>query len=354
MCMDFAPGGDLLGLITSNHQKKLEEGKVDECCDAYMTQFYIAEIVEAVEYLHGLQILHRDLKPESTLFALCGWLFNNWNHIDVADILLDATGHIKVTDFGTSTMGSDDTCSRNSFVGTQDYVSPEVLSGERQATKACDLWAVGCIIFQMLSGRSPFRAMTEYLTFEMIMGHCKGSRPLVFPDSIPPDAKDIILAFLRVSDTERLGAGDDERDCNGYCAVKQHAYFAGTPWGELVGRPAPFQPDPSKFPSTDNMRDGALDEWDLEGDPTPIDDSRHNQQHSSSGSSPRQKRDDGDSDLSSGRELTPQGKVHKRLSAEFDTARSSEKWKRFLYEGEKQVFTGTLYKRRVGVLPCGR
>lgn len=65
MCMDFAPGGDLLGLITLNHTRKQAQGKIDECCDVATAQFYMAEIVEAVEYLHGMNILHRDLKPES-------------------------------------------------------------------------------------------------------------------------------------------------------------------------------------------------------------------------------------------------------------------------------------------------
>ena len=65
MCMDFAPGGDLLGLITHEQNKKQKLGRTDEACDLACAQFYIAEIVEAVEYLHGMQILHRDLKPES-------------------------------------------------------------------------------------------------------------------------------------------------------------------------------------------------------------------------------------------------------------------------------------------------
>lgn len=77
--MDFAPGGDLLGLITKNLTKKQELGLTDECCDPSMTQFYVAEIVEAVEYLHSMHILHRDLKPESEwrMVIIKRMIFNN-------------------------------------------------------------------------------------------------------------------------------------------------------------------------------------------------------------------------------------------------------------------------------------
>lgn len=241
----------------------------------------------------------------------------------LTDILIDADGHIKITDFGTSSMGNDENSSRNSFVGTQDYVSPEVLSGERQATKACDLWAIGCMVYQMLSGRSPFRAATEYLTFELIMGHCKGNRPLLFPPVITDSAQALILGLLRVNDTERLGAGDDAVG-NGYQAVKDQSFFAGVAWGSLAGQYAPYQPDRSKFPSCDHMRDGALDEWDLEGEPTALDSGHHHAAVEEE-------------------ESTAPG----HLSAEFDAARTNKKWRRFLFEHEKQVFTGLIYKRKV-------
>lgn len=129
------------------------------------------------------------------------------------DVLLSAQGHIKLTDFGTSTICNDENSTNNSprtsFVGTQDYVSPEVLSGDRKATKACDLWALGCMIYQMLSGISPFRAGTEYLTFECIMGHCRGTKPLVFPSVIDEVSQDLIMKLLHPIDTERIGAGSD-------------------------------------------------------------------------------------------------------------------------------------------------
>ena len=70
----------------------------------------------------------------------------------------------------------------NDFVGTPEYVSPEVLKDE-PATAAADCWGVGVILFQLLSGRLPFSAPSEWLIFEVILAHCSGETPLVCPKS---------------------------------------------------------------------------------------------------------------------------------------------------------------------------
>lgn len=162
-------------------------------------QFYSAEIVSVLEYLEKNGIVHRDLKPEN--------------------ILLDAEGHIKLTDFGTAKQISDEagaSGARNTFCGTPEYVSPEVLR-DQEATKAADLWALGCVIFQLIAHRPPFRADSEYLLFQKIL-----NVEYEFPADFPADAKDLIQKLLTLDPNQRLGMGE-----HGYQDIKSHPYFTG-------------------------------------------------------------------------------------------------------------------------------
>lgn len=136
--MSYAKNGDMLPYIN-------KVGSFDAAC----TRFYSGEILRALEHLHDLNIMHRDLKPEN--------------------ILLDDHMHIKVADFGCSKIieqpaaaaaGDNNTGGRqrsNSFVGTAQYVSPELLT-EKTISPSSDLWALGCIIYQMIAGLPPFRS----------------------------------------------------------------------------------------------------------------------------------------------------------------------------------------------------
>ena len=153
--LSYAKRGDMLRFI-----KKMAAKEVD------VTQFYAAEIVQALEHLHSLNIVHRDLKPEN--------------------ILLNADMHILVTDFGSAKILSDQSSPapaaktappgasqgpgggrRNSFVGTAQYVSPEILTNSG-CSPALDLWALGCIIYQMVTGIPPFQGNSEYLIFQKV------------------------------------------------------------------------------------------------------------------------------------------------------------------------------------------
>lgn len=196
--LSYAKHGDMFKFI-----KKMAQRHVD------VTQFYAAELVQAVEHLHRLSILHRDLKPEN--------------------ILLGGNMHILLTDFGSAKIVSEktDTSSadseerpgtkRSSFVGTAQYVSPEILTN-KGSFPASDLWAIGCILYQMLSGMPPFQSQSEYLIFQKIQ-----KLEYSFHEGFDEEARDLVKKLLVIEPTERLGAQDKD----GYFSIKNHAFFKG-------------------------------------------------------------------------------------------------------------------------------
>nr|CAB3264758.1 3-phosphoinositide-dependent protein kinase 1-like [Phallusia mammillata] len=192
-------------------EKIKQLGKFDLEC----ARFYSAQIVSALEHLHSLNIVHRDLKPENILFN---------------DKL-----QIQITDFGTAKElpqdDSGDSPRTSSFVGTAQYVSPELLK-DKEICTASDLWALGCIIYQMLVGNYPFKAPNEYLTFQQILA-CKYE----FPEEFDREAKDIIEQLLQLEPLERLGS----KTRGGYQALKSHKFFTGIEWDKLLTQDPPKQ-----------------------------------------------------------------------------------------------------------------
>ncbi|EON67507.1 AGC/PDK1 protein kinase [Coniosporium apollinis CBS 100218] len=199
--LDLASGGELLGFL-----KKM--GTFDEEC----TRFYGAQILDAIGYMHSRGVIHRDLKPEN--------------------VLLDSQMHVKITDFGTAKildmkrpngsgamagdpMDGADTDRAVSFVGTAEYVSPELLT-DKNACKASDLWAFGCIIYQLLAGRPPFKAGNEYLTFQKIV-----ALEYSYPDGFPDVARDLVDRLLVLDPAKRLPIEH----------IKNHQFFDGISWG---------------------------------------------------------------------------------------------------------------------------
>lgn len=182
--------------------------------DEDTVRFYTAEIIEALEYLHGKGVVHRDLKPEN--------------------ILLSADWHIKLCDFGTAKqLGAERNARSNSFVGTAEYVSPELIT-VKETSCASDLWALGSIVYQMCANRLPFKGKTEFLTFNKVT-----SRDLTFPINFPSDAKDLVENLLALKPEERIGARE-----GGFDELKKHKFFKGVNWGQLRDQ----KPPPLKKP----------------------------------------------------------------------------------------------------------
>lgn len=123
---------------------------------------------------------------------------------------------------------------RASFVGTAQYVSPEVLKGNAPHL-ASDLWAFGCVLYQMLVGSPPFKAGSEYLIFQKIQ-----NREFMYPNNFPDEhAKDLIDKLLQLNPEDRLGA-DDLHDQK-YISIRNHAFFDDVCWNEVFSRPPPEQ-----------------------------------------------------------------------------------------------------------------
>lgn len=201
--LDLCKGGELLGVLKRT-------GTFDEEC----TRFYGAQILDAIEYMHSRGVIHRDLKPEN--------------------VLLDDNMHVKITDFGTAKLlqdpreprpppddpSSSDDSRAASFVGTAEYVSPELLT-DKTAGKPSDIWAYGCIIYQLLAGRPPFKAGTEYLTFQKIVG-----LEYDFPNGFPPAARDLVERCLVLDPQRRLTIEH----------IKNHEFFDGQNFGKALWR----------------------------------------------------------------------------------------------------------------------
>ncbi|KAI8881322.1 kinase-like protein [Backusella circina FSU 941] len=185
--------------------------------DVETAKFYAAELLLAIEHIHSRGVIHRDIKPEN--------------------ILMDDHMHIKVTDFGSAKILTENNEQQDeqqqqparSFVGTAEYVSPELLQSE-PVSKEADLWAFGCVVYQMLSGKSPFKAATDYLIFQKIK-----NLEYVMPDDIPESGRDLIQKLLLTQPQERLGSDAS----GGIEMLKAHPFFDGIDWENLFMSKAP-------------------------------------------------------------------------------------------------------------------
>ncbi|XP_023223649.1 serine/threonine-protein kinase LATS1-like [Centruroides sculpturatus] len=256
--MDYIPGGDLMSLL-------IKFGIFQES----LARFYITELVVAIESVHKMGFIHRDIKPDN--------------------ILIDADGHIKLTDFGLCTgfrwthnskyyqrngehnrqdsMDPDENwnnechcksmkplerkrhsehqrCLAHSLVGTPNYIAPEVLL-RTGYTQQCDWWSVGVILYEMLVGQPPFFANTPAET-QLKVINWETTLHIPKAANLSKEATDIILK-LCCGPEKRLGK-------NGTEEIKSHPFFENVDFnGDLRKQPAPYKPIISSPTDTSNF-----------------------------------------------------------------------------------------------------
>uniref|UniRef100_A0A671LF04 Ribosomal protein S6 kinase n=1 Tax=Sinocyclocheilus anshuiensis TaxID=1608454 RepID=A0A671LF04_9TELE len=207
LILDYVNGGELFTHLVQRVRFKEQE-----------VTLYSGEIVLALEHLHKLGIVYRDLKLEN--------------------ILLDSIGHIVLTDFGLS-KEFHEVERAYSICGTIEYMAPEIVAGgESGHDKAVDWWSMGVLMYELLTGGSPFTVDGNENSHSDIAERIMKKDP-PFPKDMGPLAKDIIQQLLIKDPKKRLGSGP-----SGAQNVKSHPFYQKMNWEDLAAKkvPAPFKP----------------------------------------------------------------------------------------------------------------
>eukprot|EP00742_Colponemidia_sp_Colp-10_P003496 GILJ01003723.1.p1 GENE.GILJ01003723.1~~GILJ01003723.1.p1 ORF type:complete len:872 (-),score=124.93 GILJ01003723.1:436-3051(-) len=194
LLLDFCPGGDL-GQHLSRERRFSED----------RARFYTAAVLLALEHLHKLNIIYRDLKPDN--------------------VVLDAEGYACLTDFGLSKEGVFDNVSASSFCGSVAYLAPEMLKRSGHG-KSVDWYLLGVMLFEMLTGAPPFFCNNrDQLFFNIEKGTLK------FPTYLSRDARSLLKGLLERDPSRRLGAGPQDAE-----EIKSHPFFQTVSWHAMMSR----------------------------------------------------------------------------------------------------------------------
>ncbi|KAK7206888.1 kinase-like domain-containing protein [Myxozyma melibiosi] len=255
LCMEYCMGGEFFRALQTRAGKCIAED------DA---RFYAAEVTAALEYLHLMGFIYRDLKPENILLHQSG-------HIMLSDFDLskqsDSGGAPTIVGShtgrgnGQHNMPAIDTKAciadfrTNSFVGTEEYIAPEVIKGNGH-TSAVDWWTLGILVYEMLYGTTPFKGKNRNATFANILKH-----DVQFPTYQPSASssggqsqpisnvcKSLIRKLLSKDENQRLGSRAGASD------VKAHPFFKNTQWALLRNSTPPMIPTPGEGVEAVNFR----------------------------------------------------------------------------------------------------
>jgi len=193
LALEYVPGGELFSLL--RRRKRFNND---------VSVFYAAQIVLAFEHMHTQNIAYRDLKPEN--------------------LLINRDGYLKITDFGFAKVIPHD---QRSFTicGTPEYLAPEIIQSRGHST-ACDWWALGILIYEMLSGNPPFESETSYGIYKKVL-----AGEITFPRMINDPARDLLTQLLNPKPAYRLGNLK-----NGAQDVKSHEWFKDVDWKALEAK----------------------------------------------------------------------------------------------------------------------
>jgi cGMP-dependent protein kinase len=175
-------------------------------------RFYTACVIKALEYLHDKGILYRDLKPEN--------------------LLLDASGYVKLTDFGFSKQLAGPEEKSWTFCGTPEYVAPEIITNKSHDFRA-DIWSVGILMYELLTGAPPFTKKNN-ASAQVYVDILKGMKAVCFPAWMSASSVELIRQLCRLNPAQRPGLA----------VTRRYMWFAGFDWEALERRTLapPFTP----------------------------------------------------------------------------------------------------------------
>ncbi|KAK8801187.1 hypothetical protein WA158_001957 [Blastocystis sp. Blastoise] len=209
--MEYCAGGELFHYIEK-----------DTFLDESVVRYYACEMIVAIEHLHSIHILHRDLKPEN--------------------ILLDSKGHVFITDFGLAKVNMKNEGTTNTICGTYIYMAPEMIKGDGYGNSV-DWWSLGCLLYQMFTGNPPFyNNNIKKLNVDIMTKQPK------YPSYLSSSALSLLKGLLTKDPSKRLGAQQATfTSVGGTFALKNHPFFKGIHWDEVVNKsnPPPFNPSSS-------------------------------------------------------------------------------------------------------------